>query len=81
MKFSDGYWQLKKGVTLYSPMDVRDVEYSGKKLKIFAATKVINHRGDTLNRPMITVEYTSPMPDVIGVKIYHHKEKIKGPGI
>ncbi|NLM10986.1 MAG: alpha-xylosidase [Clostridiaceae bacterium] len=80
MKFSDGYWQLKKGVTLYSPMDVRDVEYSGKKLKIFAATKVINHRGDTLNRPMITVEYTSPMPDVIGVKIYHHKgKKIKGP--
>ena len=81
LKFSDGYWMLKKGVTLYSPTDIRDVQYSGDKLSIFAATKVINHRGDTLNLPMITVEYFSPLPDVIGVRIFHHKgKKQKGPG-
>lgn len=80
MKFSDGYWQLKKGVTLFSPMDVRDIVCSEEKLTVFAATKNIAHRGDTLNLPMITIEYSSPMPDVIGVKIYHHKGKrLKGP--
>lgn len=80
MKFSDGYWKLKDGVSLFSPVEVRDMEYSDNKLKVFAATKVITHRGDTLNLPMITVEYSSPMPDVIGVKIYHHKgKKLKGP--
>lgn len=75
MKFSDGYWQIKKGVTLFSPVDVREAEYSEKKLTVYAATKEITHRGDTLNLPMITIEYFSPMVDVIGVRIYHHKGK------
>lgn len=80
MKFTDGYWNLKKGVSLFSPTDMRDIEYCDNKLKVFAATKIISHRGDTLNLPMITIEYSSPMPDVIGVRIYHHKgKKLKGP--
>lgn len=80
MKFTDGYWELKDGVTLFSPMDIRDTEFSENRLRIFAAAKVIRHRGDTLNLPMITIEYFSPLPDIIGVKIYHHKgRKITGP--
>lgn len=80
VKFSDGYWKLKEGVTLYSPMEARDIESSEKKLTLFASTKKIKHRGDTLNLPMITIEYSSPMPDVIGVRIYHHKgKKLMGP--
>ena len=77
MKFSNGYWMLKDGVTLFSPMDIRDAEFSDNRLRIFAAAKVINHRGDTLNLPMITLEYSSPLPGIIGVKIYHHKGKKK----
>ena len=73
MKFSDGYWNLKKGFTLFSPAEVRDMDSSEKKLTVYAPTKKCLHRGDTLNLPMITVEYSSPMPDVIRVKIFHFK--------
>lgn len=80
MKFSDGYWNLKKGFTLLNPVEVRDVSYSEENLTVFAATKKCLHRGDTLNLPMITVEYSSPMPDVIRVKIFHFKgQKQKQP--
>jgi alpha-D-xyloside xylohydrolase len=73
LKFSDGYWNLKKGFTLFSPAEVRDMDSSEKKLTVYAPTKKCLHRGDTLNLPMITVEYSSPMPDVIRVKIFHFK--------
>ncbi|ANW98578.1 alpha-xylosidase [Thermoclostridium stercorarium subsp. thermolacticum DSM 2910] len=80
MKFSDGYWKLKDGISLFTPVDIRDIKFSDNKLTVYAATKVIRHRGDTLNLPVITVEYSSPLPDIIGVKIYHHKgKKTKGP--
>ncbi len=80
MKFSDGFWGLRKGVSLYSPAEARDITVSGRKLKIVAPTKNINHRGDTLNLAQITLEFSSPLPDIIGVKIIHHRGKLaRGP--
>ena len=76
MKFSEGFWSLKKGVSLYSPAEARDITVSGRKLKVVAPTKNINHRGDTLNLAQITIEFSSPLPDIIGVKIIHHRGRI-----
>jgi hypothetical protein len=42
-------------------------------LTVFGATKRLNTRGDTLNLPLLTVRFSSPMPDVIRVTITHHK--------
>lgn len=80
MKFSDGYWNLRNGVTLYSPAEARDISSCGQGLTVVAPIKEIHHRGDTLNLPQITTTFFSPLPDCIGVKIVHHKGKVnKGP--
>ena len=71
MKFTDGYWEVREGVNISVPAEVRDISVAGGKLKLFASTRPIKHRGDTLGGPMMTFEYSSPFPDVICVKIYH----------
>ncbi|ACQ79582.1 glycoside hydrolase family 31 [Beutenbergia cavernae DSM 12333] len=71
MKFTDGYWQLLPGVTELRPRHVDDVVAGADTLTVFASTAPITKRGDTLNRPLITVTFHSPMDDVIGVTIEH----------
>jgi alpha-D-xyloside xylohydrolase len=75
MKFTDGYWQIRPGVTPYYPAEVHEVEFdqSSGSMTVYSPTKRINHRGDTLNLPMLTVRFSSPMADVIRVQLYHHK--------
>ncbi|PWD50630.1 alpha-xylosidase [Serinibacter arcticus] len=72
MKFTDGYWQLRPGVEVLRPRDVEDVVADGDDLLVYAPTVPIGSRGDTLNRPLVTVRLTSPLPDVVGVRISHH---------
>jgi alpha-D-xyloside xylohydrolase len=73
MKFTDGYWQMRPGITPYFPIQVHDVEIAPDALTVFGATKRLNTRGDTLNLPLLTVRFASPMPNVIRVTITHHK--------
>ena len=73
MKFTDGYWQMRKGVTPYYAAQVHDVETDDRSLTVYAPTKKLQGRGDTLNLPLLTIHYSSPMENVIRVKIVHHK--------
>lgn len=75
MKFTDGYWMLRDGIDLRCPVCIRDVQIAGNRAKVFAACRPVIHRGDTLNEPLITIEYFSPVDDVIGVRITHHEGK------
>lgn len=80
MKFRDGYWGLKKGVTLFNPVEVRDVAVCDGALAVYSTCKKFTHRGDTLNAPVLTTELSSPMPEVIRVRTYHFKGGIdRGP--
>ncbi|WP_028986283.1 alpha-xylosidase [Thermicanus aegyptius] len=72
MKFTNGYWLVKEGIEIQYPMDLRDAEIKGKKLIVYAATRKIRHKGDTLNGALLSVEFSSPMPDVIRVRWAHH---------
>src|SRR6478736_5165927 len=72
MKFTDGYWQHLPGVTVLHPRAVADVEVHDDRLVVHSATGSLTKRGDTLNRPLVSVTFTSPMDDVIGVRIEHH---------
>jgi alpha-D-xyloside xylohydrolase len=72
MKFTDGYWQLRAGLTRLRPAAVESVEASERSLVVYAPAKQIVGRGDTLNQPLFTITLSSPAPDVIGVKIEHH---------
>ena len=71
MKFSDGYWGMREGVSPLYPHHVYDAEQDAGRLWVYATTRPTAGRGDTLNQPLITVEAHSPMPDVIGVRFSH----------
>jgi alpha-D-xyloside xylohydrolase len=72
MKFTDGYWLVRKGYKLQNPVDVRDVRIGDGKVTVYAATRPVRHKGDTLNATLLTFEYSSPLPGVIGVRMYRH---------
>ena len=73
MKFTDGFWKLRDGVTALYAQEAYDIDAGDGRLVITAPTKVIERRGDTLNRTVLTVTLTSPLPGVIGVLVEHHQ--------
>jgi len=77
MKFSDGYWQMREGVTIQHPVEVRDAIIGTDKLSLHMATKHVARKGDTLNAALLNAEFSSPIPNVIKVKYAHHAGKRK----
>lgn len=75
MKFTAGYWTIRPGVTPRFAVQVHDVETDPEGLTIYAVTKPVETRGDTLNHPLLTIRLTSPLPNVVRVQIVHHKGK------
>lgn len=73
MKFTDGYWGFRAGVTPHFPVHVHEVVVEPDALVVYGSTRRLNHRGDTLNMGLLTVRFSSPMPDVIRVQLTHHK--------
>lgn len=71
MKFTDGFWQTRPGVTTLYATEAYDLVAGENSLVVTAPTRVIESRGDTLNRPALTVTLTSPLEGIIGVKIEH----------
>src|SRR5258708_15291725 len=71
MKFTDGYWRLRKGVTMHRPAEAYDVTATSDRLTIYAPARPIGHRADTLNNALLTVELWSPLEGVIGVRLTH----------
>ena len=80
MKFSDGYWRMRSGVTVWHPAEAYDVSQSADGLTIYAPTRQIEHRGHTLGGPLVTLRLSSPMPDVIAVRLSHFEGGVaRGP--
>lgn len=78
MKFTDGFWQLRPGVTALYAHEAFDIEATdatpdGPGLRVTAPTAAITGRGATLNRPVLTVTLSAPREGVIRVRIAHHE--------
>lgn len=78
MKFTDGFWQLRPGVTALYAQEAYDIAETddtpdGVGIVITAPTMVIAKRGDTLNRPVLTTTLSSPAEGVIRVRVAHHE--------
>ncbi|MGC9347603.1 MAG: alpha-xylosidase [Anaerolineae bacterium] len=73
MKFTNGYWQMRPGVTAHHAVHVYDVEVEPDALVVYAPTSRVESRGDTLNLALLTVRFSSPLPNVIRVQVTHHK--------
>ncbi|WP_030902033.1 alpha-xylosidase [Streptomyces sp. NRRL F-5126] len=72
MKFTDGYWLMRPGMTAHHAASVADAVVADDRLTLYAPVRNVRHRGDTLNGPLITVECWSPAEGVIGVRTTHH---------
>ncbi len=78
MKFTNGFWLMREGFSAtyaleaYSASVSKTDDFSGDELHIVAATKRVNHRGDTLNAATLGVKLDAPAPDVIRVALSHH---------
>ncbi len=72
MKFTDGNWLLQPGVQAHHPAEVHDFVREGDALLIEAPTRPIRHRGDTLLGPLLTIRLSSPLADVVRVRLEHY---------
>ncbi|HZJ86592.1 MAG TPA: alpha-xylosidase [Erysipelothrix sp.] len=73
MKFSDGGWLMREGFDVNFAEHVYTSRVEGDKLVLFAPFRYIDHKGLSLDGGMLTLEFSSPINDVISVEMYHHK--------
>lgn len=78
MRFTDGFWQLRAGVSALYAQEAYDIwptthPRDGQALTITAPTAQITKRGDVLNRPTLTVTLSSPAEGVVRVRVAHHE--------
>lgn len=79
MKFTNGYWMNREEHQIDSPMEAYDAQKEGNSLKVFAPFKRVLSRGDQLNLGATTITLTSPIENVIGVKLEHFDSEDHGP--
>ncbi len=82
MKFTNGQWLLQDGVTAHYAAQAYDVHEDGPSLVVTAPTRVIRHRGDTLQGPILNLRISAVREDVIRVRVEHFTgESKRGPEI
>lgn len=79
MKFTNGYWLNREEYDVNSPKETYDAQQNGKTITAFAPYKRIMSRGDQLNLGATTITLTSPVENVIGVKLEHFDTNEHGP--
>jgi alpha-D-xyloside xylohydrolase len=80
MKFTNGYWMERAGLESCYATQVVEIEKQGSELVVYAATRITKSRGDTLNAPLLTIRYSSPMKNIIKVRISHFEGALdRGP--
>jgi alpha-D-xyloside xylohydrolase len=80
MKFTDGYWSIPKDVKAFHPAQVYDVDVAQDSFTVYAPMMRITHRGDTHDGTLLAIRLSSPMPDVIRVKLTHFSgQQLKPP--
>ena len=80
MKFTNGYWLMKEGIEPHFASSAFEAEQQGDELVVYAPEKAINTRGNMLNNLLLTVRYSSPMKNIIKVRVSHFEGgEDKGP--
>lgn len=71
MKFTNGFWLMKKEITPLYAVEYAGHEVNGRELTVYAVGSHIRNRGDCLNVGMLTVRLYSPMENVLHVSVTH----------
>ncbi|MFD2840697.1 alpha-xylosidase [Populibacterium corticicola] len=80
MKFTDGFWSLRPGVSVKYAQEAYEFAQHDDSLVVYAPTRVITKRGDTLNLTSLTVSFSSPAEGVLKIHAYNHKGGHPQPG-
>ncbi|MCL6605583.1 MAG: alpha-xylosidase [Paenibacillus sp.] len=73
MKFTDGLWLVRDGISINGAVQNYAVEKTSEGLTAITQTTPITGRAATLNSTLLTVKFHSPLPGVVGIKIIHHE--------
>ncbi|MCR2802489.1 alpha-xylosidase [Paenibacillus soyae] len=71
MKFTDGNWMIREGYELSTAVQAHEIWEQDGTLNVAVSTTPIQGRGNMINTTLLTVQFHSPMPGVIGVKLTH----------
>jgi len=71
MKFNNGYWLLRPGMTAHLAAETMDVRTTESTVSVAALTRPHVDRGSHLNTATISVELSSPAENVVGVSVRH----------
>ena len=64
-------WMVRKGVHPVHPAHAYDVQTTADTLTVYAPARRVAERSDTVNATLLTVEFSTPMPGVIRVRLTH----------
>lgn len=73
MKFLNGGWLVKDGYEVKYAQHVYDAQIKDHKLVLYAPFNYIDNMGATLDGGLMTIEVTSPRPNVITTQLYHYQ--------
>jgi alpha-D-xyloside xylohydrolase len=73
MKFTNGYWRMQDGVIPHYAAQAHEITSEAGAVTVYAATKKMTGRGDSINLPDLTIRFSSPMTNVVRVQAVHHK--------
>ena len=80
MKFTDGYWLVRKDVTASYVHEVHDKELTDRALTLYCPRIAVTHRLQMLDEMLLRIDLSSPAPDVIRVRLTHFTGGLaKGP--
>jgi alpha-D-xyloside xylohydrolase len=72
MKFTDGFWLMRPGVSALYATQIQRGRISNQQLDLLVTPKSVAHRGATLNTATFTIKVDSPLNDVIRINLAHH---------
>lgn len=72
MKFTNGNWLIREQYNIQGAVQLHDYKEQNGTLTTYVAPRPIHSRGNMLDTMLLTVQFHSPLPGVIGVKIIHH---------
>jgi alpha-D-xyloside xylohydrolase len=74
MKFKDGYWKTREGIRPLNLADNIDAHAAPGLVSVWTTNRRLSRPGErVVDIPLITTEFSSPLPDVIRVRMYRHK--------
>mgnify|MGYP000859078026 CR=1 FL=1 len=77
MKFNNGQWMMKPGVTSYNCEQIRATELNEEKTNLWLYGVTYQYDGRSLDGPAIELEISSPQPDILRLRAVHFKGDTK----